>query len=311
MGEPWNLSDAYRRLNATALPQGGVIGLDQLRQAGLSARAAQRRAANGQLHRVYQSVYSLVPPELLSGAGHFMAAVLACGDGAVLSHRSAADLHDLRPTARANIDVTVPGHRNCHIAGIEVHRSKTLTAADITTVHNIPCTTIARTQLDIADVLRRRQVERAIEQAQTLEVFDLRALEDQLSRNPTRRGAAVLAAILADLDDGAAPTESALEEGFLALVRGAGLPTPRRQHHIVLDDGEPPIRADFAWPEHRLAVETDGRRYHTAPNAFERDRRRDQRLALTGWRVIRLTWRQVTQEQRRIATLLARLLRPA
>jgi predicted transcriptional regulator of viral defense system len=281
---------------ALANSQHAVFEVGQLRDVGLTARAVQKRAAAGRLHRVYRGVYSLVPVGLLSREGHWMAAVLACGPGAVLSHRSAAALLGLRPTKRARIDVTVPRRSAREHPRIEVHRSTTLTAADTERESNIPCTTVARTQLDLADVIGRRPLERAFDQAEALEVFDLRALEDQLARNPYRRGAHVVRSVLAEHYAGSTPTWSEFEERFLAFARTAGLPRPEVNYWIVLDDGSPAIRADFAWPAQRVIVETDGRRTHGTRQAFERDRRNDLRLAAARWRPVRVTWRRLDEE---------------
>ena len=289
--------------------QHAVFALRQLTELGLTGAAIRKRAATGRLHRVYQSVYSLVPPALLSREGRWMAAVLACGPGAVLSHRSAAALLGLRPTARARIDVTVPGRSSREHPGIEVHRSTTLSPADTTREKNIPCTTVARTQLDIAEVINRRSVERAFDQAEILEVFDLRALEEQLERNPTRRGAQVVRAVLAEHYVGSTPTWSDFEERFLALVRAAGIPQPEVNAWIVLPDGGLPIRADFVWRAQRAVVETDGHGTHRTRQAFERDRRNDQRLIATQWRPVRMTRRQLDNEPDRIAATTIALLK--
>jgi hypothetical protein len=225
-----------------------------------------------------------------------MAAVLACGPGAVLSHRSAAALLGLRPFGGVRIDVTVPGRSRRRLPGIEVHRSTTLLPRDTTREQNIPCTTVARTQLDIADVLSRRQVERAFDQAEILEAFDLRALEDQLARNPYRRGVQVIRGVLAEHYIGSTPTWSEFEEAFLAFARAAGLPRPEVNYWIVLDDGGAAIRADFAWPAQRVIVETDGRDTHDTRQAFESDRRKDLRLTAARWRPIRVTWQRLHSE---------------
>jgi hypothetical protein len=222
-----------------------------------------------------------------------MAAVLACGPGAVLSHRSAAAVHDLRQTDRANIDVTVPGRSRRSHRGIDVHSSTTLTAADVTTVNGVPCTTVARTMFDLAEVVERRSVERAYDQAEILQLFDLRALTDQIARNPTRPAARVVKSILNEHYIGSTPTQNVLEEAFLAIARRLGLPTPRVNQWIDLGDGEPMIWADFVWQEQRVIVETDGRRVHGTHQARERDPRRDQRAMVAGWRPMRTTWRQV------------------
>ncbi len=236
-----------------------------------------------------------------------MAAVLACGKGAALSHRSAADLHGLRRTDREGIDVTVPGRRRVKIKGVDVHCSTTLTDADITIVDGIRCTSIVRTLLDLASVVPRRAVERAFDQAEVMEVLDRRKLDAVLERNKRSRGYGVVKAILADYDVGP-PTESELEEIMWGACRTTDAPLPERQVWINPGDGEPAIRADFVWRKQRLIVETDGGRYHRTRRAFESDRRRDQRLLLAGWRVIRITWRQIKEEPLRIQRLIAAAL---
>ncbi len=167
----------------------GVAKLTHLLDAGLGVRTVQRLAASGRLHRLYVSVYSTVPPNLLTRHARFLAAVFAAGEGAVLSHHSAAALLGIRPSARAKIDVTVPSRSRRTIAGVNVHRSNTLTAADTTVVDGIPTTTAARALLDLAAGLDRRGLEKAFDQAEILELFDLTAIHDELERNRTARGA--------------------------------------------------------------------------------------------------------------------------
>jgi len=295
-------------LAALASVQHAVFEVGQLRDLGLTAAGIRKRAATNRLHRMYRGVYSLVPPQLLSRKGHWMAAVLACGPGAVLSHRSAAALHGLRGTNRERIDVTVPTRSARQHPGIALHRSTTLAPADTTTVQNIPCTAVARTQLDLAEVINRRGVERAFDQAEVLEVFDLRALEDQMARNPHRRGVALVRSVLAEHYIGSTLTWSEFEEQFLALTRAAGIPDPEVNAWIVLPDGEPAIRADFVWRAQRARVETDGHGTHRTRQAFERDRRNDQRLLAAQWRSIRVTQRQVGHEPDRIAATTIALL---
>ncbi|MEO6857264.1 MAG: DUF559 domain-containing protein [Solirubrobacteraceae bacterium] len=301
--------DAFTCSTAWSRPRGIKTAcsrsLAQLEAIGVTPRAAQKRAAAGQLHRVHHGVYSLAPPELLSTKGRYRAAVLAYEPDGVLSHRSAADLHGLRAANQARIELTLPGRGTCGQAGLQVHRSTTLTPADVTVKDGIRVTTVARTLADLADVLPDRAVERALEQAVSMEILDGRALDDQLARHPrapclrrlTKRGPI------------AAPTESDLEELFLAVCRRAGLPEPQRQHYIDPGDGAPMIRADFAWPAQRLIVETDSARHHGSARAFHGDRRRDQRLIAAGWRVIRVTWRQLTERPWEVVDLLRGLLK--
>lgn len=288
--------------------QHAVFTLPQLNELGLTSRAVQKRAARGSLHRLYPSVYSLVPASLLTRYGRWLAAVLACGPGAALSHRTAAALHEIRRTDRSNIDVTVPGRSRRNHLGIDIHRSTTLTQADVTIVNAIPCTTVARTMFDLAEVVNRRSVERAYDQAEILEVFDLRALEDQLDRNGTRKAARLVRAVLDEHYIGSTPTASELEEAMLALTRRLGLPDPRVNRWIDLGDGGPMILGDFVWPEQRVIVETDGERFHGTHQARERDPRRDQRALIAGWKPVRTTWRQVTRRPWELEPMLLALV---
>jgi hypothetical protein len=238
-----------------------------------------------------------------------MAAVLACGPGAALSHRSAAALWGIRPSARTAIDVTVPRHLRGR-AHIDVHHANTVAAGDLTTVDRIPCTTVARTLLDLAAVVDRRALERAHEQAEILGVLGASAVEDLLRRSDGRRGAGALRAIVAEARPGDSLTRSELEERFLAICNAAGVPRPRINAWVPLDGGEG-VEVDFMWPAERLIVETDGHRVHGTREAFERDRRRDRRLLLAGWRVARFTWRQLVRERDEVVATIRALLAAA
>jgi hypothetical protein len=285
--------------------QYGVASMPQLQDLGLSGSAVRHRVAIGRLHRIHQGVYGLTQSSLLTREGRWLAAILACGPGAVLSHRSAAALLQLRPTGSADVDVTAPSRRGRSRAGINAHTGS-LHPTDVTTVGAIPCTNIARTAVDLAEVLDRRGVERFLEQAEVQHRFDLVALRAQLDRHPTRRGAPVVAGILAELAEPRL-TRSELEERFLALVRQAGLPVPEVNPRIALADGSV-IEVDFLFRSARLIVETDGRATHATRRAFEQDRRRDQLLRLSGWTVIRFTYNQVVNRPDEVVATLARLL---
>ena len=284
--------------------QHGVVSLPQLQFLGLSARAVRDRVAAGRLTRIHRGVYA-VGHGRLTLRGHWMAAVLAYGPGAVLSHRSAAALHGIRPDNRPKTDVTVPGRSARSRPGIVVHRSTTLQPADITTIDGIPCTSLARTLLDLAEVIDRQGVERAVSQAEVLCIFDLREVEDVLSRATGRHGAGVLRSVLAEYD-GPTLTEKELEARFLALCRAASLPKPEVNAWITLDDGIA-YKIDFLWRAERLAVETDGWETHRTRQAFENDRRRDRRLRLAGLDVVRFTWRDVEREPDEVTAELAAL----
>ena len=289
--------------------QHGVVSLTQLRTLGLSKSAVSKRAATGRLHRIHRGVYAVGHPRL-TASGHRMAAVLACGAHAALSHRSAGAHRGFRPDNRAVADVSLPRRTARSRPGIHVHVSATLTRDDVDVHDGIPCTSVARTLVDLADVLDRRGVERVFEAAERLRVFDLRAVEAVLGRSNGRPGAAVVRTVLAELGQPAI-TANDLEERFLAICRAASLPGPEVNVWLAIDDG-PPIKVDFLWRKAKLVVETDGFESHGTRQAFERDRLRDQRLRLAGYHPVRFTWRQIVYDAARVgATVAALYARPA
>jgi very-short-patch-repair endonuclease len=288
---------------ALADRQHGVIALRQLREIGLSASGVRSRVARGRLHRIHRGVYA-VGRSQITGRGHWMAAVLACGPRAALSHRSGAGLWGLRSDNRRKSDISLPSPSARAKDAIEVHRSVTLTAEDITTVDGIPCTTVARTLVDLGDVVNRRAVESAVEQAEVLRLFDLREVERAIERAGPRRGTSTLLSVLEDLD-GPTLTASELEEAFLALCREAALPTPEVNAWLTLGDGSA-IKVDFLWRRERLVVETDGHPFHRTRQSRERDTRRDVLVRLAGFEPVRFTGRQVVFEKEWVTrTLLA------
>jgi predicted transcriptional regulator of viral defense system len=287
--------------------QHAVFSLDQLVAFGLARSSVRSRAAGSRLHRIHHTVYSLVPRSLLTREGHWLAAVLACGEGAVLSHRTAAALHGLRPTQRAKIDVTVPRRSARRHKGVDLHRSTTLAPEDVTIVDGIPCTTVARALLDLAEVVDPRALERAFDQAEAQEVLDLNLILDQLERNRSRRGARRVKRVLETCYIGSAPTESELEEAFFAICRRIKAPLPEVQKWIDLGDGGSMIRADFLWRQQRVIVETDGG-FHGTRQARERDPRRDQRALVAGWTPMRTTWRQVVRRPGELESTIVKLV---
>jgi hypothetical protein len=281
--------------------QYGVVALTQLKGLGLSKRAVGSRLAAGRLHRIHHGVYAVGHP-VLKTEGHLLAAVLACGPDAVLSHRSAAGLWGLRPNNRTRIELTTPTRAGRTRAGLQVHAGA-LHPDDRATVDRIATTSIPRTLLDLAEVIDRRGLERACDRADQLRLLDMRALGATLSRANGRRGAAKLGAIFTGYAVGESRTRTELEHILLGLCADAGLETP------LVNSIVEGIEVDFAWPGRRLVAETDGRETHATRRAFEEDRRRDQLLMLAGWRVVRFTWRQVvetpTDVERTLASLLA------
>jgi hypothetical protein len=291
-----------------AARQHAVLGLEQFVDLGLTPSGVHKRAKAFRLHRIHQTVYSLVPRELLKREGLYMAAVLACGPDAVLSHRSAAVLHRVRDWGHTKIEVTIPGRAPRAHSGVAVHRSTTLADTDVTAVDNIPCTSVARTLLDLADVVNHRQLEWSFDQAEILEVLDLRAITDQLARNPTRRGVKAIRKVLTEHYIGGTRTASENEELLLSITRPLGIQDPDTNYVIALPDGGPPIKVDFVWHAQRVALEADSRKWHGSRQRMESDRRRDQRLIVAGWTAIRTTWRQMTYRPDELRDTLIKLL---
>jgi very-short-patch-repair endonuclease len=224
-----------------------------------------------------------------------MAAVLASGPGAVLSHRSAAAIWGLRPAARTRIDVTTG--RALHARpGIQPHRA-VLAPDETTTTNGIPTTTVSRTLLDLAAVLPRQAIQRAVNEAEVLRLADATALHALKARHPRHRG-------ISKLHEDRLPvlTRSELEARFITFLDDAVLPRP--DVNTVIEEME----VGFAWREQRLIAELDGFAFHTTRRAFEQDRARDRRLQARGWRVIRITWRQLHDERHQLAAELASLL---
>ena len=304
----WGDTSIEDRVVALAIEQGGVFELGQAIEIGFTARAVQLRAATARWHRVRRGVYSILPIALLGPKGHLHAAILACGPGAALSHRTAAHRHGIRHSASARIDVVVPGRTRQRQKGIVVHTSITLEPQDIVLVHGIPTTTLARTFLDLADVLTGDQVERAFEQAEQLEQLDYNALRDQIARNRTRPAAAKLQTMMDRYTSGHGIPWSEIERAVKTGLTAAGLPLPEINSFIDPGDGEPPIRPDFHWREHRVVLQTDGWETHRTRAAFERDRRNDQRLTRIGIDCARATGRQILNEWPRIEELIALML---
>ena len=289
---------ASRRLARLATRQHGVVGGRQLRALGCSGAAITRMLAAGYLHRIHRGVYAVGHRDL-SVRGRWMAAVLACHEGSVLSHRSAGSLHNVLITS-ARIEVIA--HRPRRIPGLHVHTCRSLHPDDITTVDAIPTTTLERTLLDLAEVLQPRRLRDALEAAERLERLDLRRVEATVARNPGRHGIRPLRAALAELTGTPPPVRSQLERGFLDLVAQAGLPAPRV--NVLLHDE----LVDCFWPDVPLVVEIDSFHFHRSRRSFEDNRRRDAKLAAHRIPVVRFTDQRLEHEPAQVIDELRRLL---
>jgi very-short-patch-repair endonuclease len=288
-------------LAALAARQHGVVSVDQLRAFGRDKFWVHRKLEKGWLHPLYRGVYA-VGHTAVSIKGKYLAAVLACGPGAALSHRAAGHHLGLRPLP-AGIDVSVPVKRPGP-PGIRTHRSRLLTPADITRVDNIPVTTVARTLLDLAAILMPRELALAIDRAERADVFDLAAIEDLLARANGRKGAAALRKGIAAWRP--SHTRSDLEDRHLEFLEAAGFPYPQLN---VLVQGERDVHeVDAFWPEQRLVVELDGHAFHRTRRDRDRDADTDADLELAGYRVIRLRRPDVTTHSDRTERRLGRHL---
>jgi hypothetical protein len=234
-----------------------------------------------------------------------MAAVLACGPGAALSHRSAGQLWGLVPTSAAAPEVTRPRPFRRQ-AGIRAHHSR-LSADELVLVDGIPVTSVSRTLLDLAGMLTRNQLERALNEAEVLRLTDRLSVSDLLERYPRRGGSAALRALFRDRMAARGITRSELERRFQAVLDGTDLPCPRRNAHVSVRGRF--FEVDCLWAAQRLIVELDGRESHGTDLAFEKDRERDRLLLVDDWRVTRVTWRQLRDDAPAVIADLRSLLR--
>jgi len=277
-----------------------VVGRDQLLAASISPKLIDNRVAARWLRPMHRGVYAVGPVQ--SEDAPHVAAVLACGEGAVLSHRSAALLWRLvRRHSGAPVEVTVPLPRCPVRSGIRIHRVHALRPDEVMRLRKIPVTTAARTLLDLAAVLPPRELEQALAQAERMYAGTQRRLLALLARYPARAGTPTLRELLGGSRQPAFARSEA-EERFLALTRRAGLGAPEANVRLHA------YEVDFLWRREGLAVEIDGYAFHADRAAFESDRRRDADLAARGIQVMRITWRQVTEEPEATAVLLARAL---
>lgn len=269
-----------------AARQHGVVARRQLLGAGITARMVEWRVQRGRLLRLHAGVYAVGHAQLRR-EGRWLAAVLASGPRAVLSHRSAAALHGLRPHSGSEIDVATPAHR-AGVAGVRLHARRRLDRADWTQIDAVPVTTVARTLVDLAGFVPADQLLRALRRAEELRSFDLHAIEAALARTSGRAGrghAAMRAALAEARARGTQLTRRELEERFLTLVTRAGLPQP----HTNVWFPDHAFEVDALWREPHVAVELDGWEHHRTRHAFHRDRSKSNTLTLEGWTVLRFT----------------------
>jgi very-short-patch-repair endonuclease/predicted transcriptional regulator of viral defense system len=274
--------------------QHGVVARRQLLALGLTPRMLRTRLLGARLLELHRGVYA-VGHRQLTREGEWLAAVLAGGDGAVLSHRSAAALHGLREERSRRVDVSTAARR-LTTNWIELHGRRLLADEDVTVVRRVPVTTVSRTLLDLGELLTPRQLARAINEADVLGLLDTAKVDVVLARAGRHRGAAALRMAL-DAHHGPTLLRSELERRFRELIADARL--PRAEHNVDVAGWE----VDAVWPAARLAVELDSR-FHDTPAARRRDARKDEALRAAGWTVVRYRWRHVVGDAARTVAAL-------
>jgi len=280
--------------------QQGVVSHGQLVGLGVGASAIQRRVRAGRLHRVHLGVYLVGH---LARAPHAteMAALLACGEAAVLSHRSAAFVWSAGASRPPQVHVTVGGDWSARRPGVVVHRSERLEQTDVEERHGLKLTSAERTILDLAAVLSPAVLEWFIGQAFARRLVSPAALAARAEASLGWRGIRKLRAAL-DLSGGPSYTRSPSERTLRGALRRSELPAP--EVNVIAGRYE----LDFLWRAERLVVEVDGYTYHSDPVAFERDRLRDAELQASGYRVMRVTRRQVRDTPEAVIARIRRAL---
>jgi len=279
-----------------ATAQGGVVSLEQLEDAGVSMRAASRQAQAGGLHRVHRGVYA-VGHRSVSRGTLLRAALLACGEGAVISHVTAAAFHGFWDKWPTLIDVTVPVEAGRKIDGIRCRRCRYPEPEEVEIRNGIAVSTPARTLVDLAGMVGLKTLRKSVGRAAIRKKLDLQAVDLAIHNAKGRRGlrALELALVPYRTKDGEVPdVRSDFETLMLPQLLDLGAPRPSTNAWLHVE-GER-FLVDFLWDQARVIVETDGRETHETPEAFQSDRRRDQFLAAAGYRVLRITWTQIHGE---------------
>jgi very-short-patch-repair endonuclease len=285
-----------RRAWEFARNQHGVVSRDQLLVVGYKRHAIDHRIRTGRLHPLHRGIYVVGRPHVTEH-GRWMAGVLACGDGAVISHSSAAALWRMGPEDRGVAELSLPSPFQRCRPGLRIHRRPSLDPRATTTEYGIPVTTPVQTLIDMALRLDRPGIERMINEADKYNVAHPPGLRRALEVRAGEAGAAKLRLVLDRRTFRL--TKEELERRFLPLARKAGLPVPLTGQWVN------EFEVDFYWPDLGLVVETDGLRYHRTPAEQARDRLRDQTHTAAGLIPLRFTHEQVRYEPEHVLAILA------
>jgi very-short-patch-repair endonuclease len=285
------------KLAARAVEQHGVVDRRQALECGVTKSTLQRWVRAGRMEVVHAGVYRW-PAAPVTWHQQLVAACLACGSGAVASHRAAASLWGLCPSTEL-IEVSVVRSSRPTPKGVLVHRSRDLVSGHATLRHGVPVTNPLRTMVDLGAVERRWTVEDALDRGLVAKRFTVAAVEWMLHAvaRPGRRGCGVLREVLDDRALGTARPDGLLEPRMARLLRDHGIPPARFQYPVP----EARARVDFAYPALRLALEVDGYEVHGTPRAMTADHERQRRLVASGWTVVRFTWHDVVRRPGEVA----------
>jgi very-short-patch-repair endonuclease len=282
-----------------------VIARWQLHALGLSDQMIKTRVAHRALNRLHRGVFA-VGHRALTVDSRWMAATLAFGPQAVLSHRSAGQLWGISPRSEIDPEVTAPGSPGKR-RGIVAHRGS-LPADEVGRRWGIPVTSVARTMLDLAATRPEREVERAWNEMDVREYRLRLSVPDLLERYPGRKGTPLLARLAAGKTEPVGITRNDLEEAFLALIDRFDLPRPRMNAHLAIRDRF--FEIDCLWEDRKVAIELDGAAAHGTHKAFHGDRERDRILTAEGYTTSRVTWDHIQLTPSEVAADLRLILTP-
>jgi predicted transcriptional regulator of viral defense system len=289
--------------------QHGVVSGRQLQALGLSESGISARVASGRLHPLFRGTFA-VGHRIIGRHGRLLAAALASGDGAVISHGSAAELLGLWNKRAVPVDVIAPGQRGRKIQHIRWHNVRRPTPEEVEARNAIPCTTVSRTLVDMAGRTSYTSLRRLVEQAAVLRQLEVREV-DRVLAHGRRRGAPNLRAILEiwRTDERKPLLRSPLEAKLLPILLESGVPRPECNVKLRIDDGEL-VEVDMLWRARRLVIEADGEETHGTRGAFQLDRQRAQRLVAAGYRVAGVSWLQAENETAAVVARIKRMLGP-
>jgi very-short-patch-repair endonuclease len=280
--------------------QHGVVARSQLLELGYTRRELEQRLHNGRLHHISNGVYAVGRRDL-TPHGRWMAAVLACGDGAVLSHRSAAELWGIGKEWERRIDVSIRRKSKIARRGIKVRARPSLPSRSLTRRFRIPVTSPVQTLIDLATELKPLRLERAVNEADVRDLVDPETLRCSLDGYVGMPGVKTLRTMLDRHTFRLSDSDLEILFRPQALAAGFALPLSK---HVLLG-----YEVDFWFPDHGLVVETDGLRYHRTPSQQARAVRRDQKHQAAGLRVLRFTHWQIAHEPNEVTEIL-RTIRP-